>query len=234
MSRVFHRNPYSPRSGFWRPGPMLMASVAFVAGIACTVALSHFAPKQTTPNPWGPEAQKAGAVTPPTASPAPTRSEPVRVVAADRIASAPRAADRNTGATAPRSVATEARHEPTTKPTPPARLNDYEREALAKAVAAKANAELAGGLAGAASQHLADAPGIVAHDDSAEAKHAQEVAEKAEKARKAKARKLARERQLARARAHEQARAYAYQSGPAYAQDYGFRGGGFFRSGGIW
>lgn len=237
MSSVFPRNPYSPRSGFWRPGPLLLTSAAFAAGIACTVALSHVAPTKTTPNPWGPEAQQPAAPAQSVAAPATPRSEPVRVVGGERITPAPRAADRNTGAAVSRPVAAEPRSEQAAKPAPPVRLNDYEREALAKAAAAKANAELAGGPAGAP-QPLATAPGIFAQDDSAEAKRAQEAAEKAEKmekARKAKARKLARERQLARARAQEEARAYGYQpSAPVYAQDYAFRGGGFFRPGGIW
>lgn len=242
MSAIFNRNPYAPRSRFLpRQGTVMMFGAAFVAGIACTVALSHYAPRQATPNPWGPETAKpapvsraappAAAAVPSTqaatavptsqaaaapasqtaAAPAPKAAAPVRMIAADKVTPAPRPSDRNVGVIVARDDSEDAKPQPA-RSAPPPRLNDYEREALAKAAAAKANAELAGGPVRTNAAPASAAPASVAEATTTQADdEAKRAHEAAEKARKAKARKAARERQLARARAQEQWRGQDYQ-----------------------
>lgn len=250
---------------------MVMFGAAFAAGIGCTVALSNLGPKHAAPNPWAPDAPKAvstnsrsvgtnagHAATPRAAAPAaklavaaPEATKPVaqapaeqvRIIGGGRVTPAP---ERSSPPIVARddSADTSTRSTETAKRNAPMPLNDYEREALARQAAAKANSELAGAPArsGASPQVTATTTSPSFDDDAADTKRAQQEA--ADKARAAKARKAARERQLARARQQDydyNSRRYddGYRGGRDYAQDYrggGYGGGngGFFRPGGIW
>lgn len=261
MSAIFNRNPYAPRNRFLpRQSTVVMFGGAFIAGIACTIALSHYAPNKTAPNPWGPEAAKPTqvrqsavnrpAVSQPApvgqpaavrqpAAPAAKAAAPVRMIAADKVTPAPRADDRNVGVIVARDDSEDTKSQPA-RSAPPPRLNDYEREALAKAAAAKANAELAGGPANAIAVPAASAPlaNVATAPADDEAKRAHDAAEKA---RKAKARKAARERQLARARQEQwRGQDYRYYGYPnrnqMFAQEYSYgrQSVPYFRPGGIW
>jgi hypothetical protein len=178
----------------------------------------------------------------PAVRPEVTTSKPetstARVIGGDRILPAPRLSAGNTGNTGSSertdagrtrdSVETIAESPAQrTNAATPARLNEYDREKLAKAAAEAANAELAGGTRGAATtRHAAVEPSAQQPTEQIDAAKAEEAAQKA---RKAKARKAARERQLARARQEQEragyGRGYGYERHPSqvFAQDYGYR-----------